>query len=102
METRRFIDPVQMAWDAYQRAIAEYDCAAMQGRSTDQAECSMQKAEEYIATTSTTTLGGILRKLELVAHVEAYDRDIKRGTNLIAPRVVKGLINDLKSALRVT
>ncbi len=102
METQRFSDPVQVAWDAYQRAIAEYDCAAIQGRSTDQAECSMQKAEECIATTSTTTLVGILRKLELISHVEAYDRDIKGGTNLIAPRVVLGLIRDLKVELGAT
>lgn len=93
------IDPADAAWEAYRQAAEDCDAAAKRGASTGEAEDRMEVAQERLLALPAATARRALRLLELVSHVEAYDRDIRNGLGLVAPRGVSAAIRCLKAEL---
>ena len=86
-------DPLQALWDAYRAKVVawEADGTPFDGPSVS----AMIEKEDRFIEARTTSLAGILLKLEHVAETENLAKD----PSMTASRLVFGLITDLRSEL---
>lgn len=89
-------DPLQLLWDAYRTKVVawEADGAPFDGPSVS----AMIEKEDRFIDAHTTSLAGILLKLEHVAETENLAKD----PSMTISRLVFGLIMDLRSELART